>query len=410
MSIPIDPRLGIRFSAEVERPVPGFEDDPSSLIPVSTLGNVTSSVNDLMRATWDYAFAHTNDDRFYELRRLEALQVVTRRDVELVVVSIERGSLVLVLDWATIFALGQSVLVGVAPNAIWDLTKYSFQSLYRVINRTNEDKPQADSLTNDLLPNFVEIARSAYTALPSGVSVRTNLVYKEPQREISITIDRQAQRAILEANQVETELATRLVGSIVGLDFSENIVGVRWEHFPEQTSWCDIGGFDFNELSRFLPRDPREPPRRLGFDVEVGWRRGAVHTFPPDTIRIIRIVPEEDLLKPHYLGHPGLVRPLISDMEPRLTEEEAKFLKWFDWADKTWSDPNIAGVIGYLRKRRDILGREMSPEEIEHLIQDLLQRGILLRTRESRKRPPSHQIIRLNRSHPAAVRCIGATT
>jgi hypothetical protein len=124
-------RLRVSFAASMESRSASFEGDPSGIIPASTFGKVVSAIDDLMVATWDYAFTNTNDDRFIELRRLEAAEIVRRRDVELAIVGFQRGSLEIILDWAIIVGAAQSVLSGMVPNAMWDLTKYSFQSLSR---------------------------------------------------------------------------------------------------------------------------------------------------------------------------------------------------------------------------------------------------------------------------------------
>ena len=305
-------RLNISFTSQFEPRPNSYYGDSSSIIPASTLGRVVSSTNNLMLATWDYAITNTNDERFDDIRRLESKKEFSRQDIGLVIVAFGKGSLSVALDWAAVAgAAYTSVAAAMAPNALWDLTKYCFQSFLSLIRTDSEGKKQnpVDPLTNQLLPTFAEVARHAYSSFGNKSSVKTNLSYRDPDSEININIDQHSQPLVLEANPINTQFTTRLVGQIVAVDFAEGTIGIRLEQFPGQTIWTDIEGFNIHELNEFLPRFAGEEPKRIGFDAEVGWRRGAANILPPEIMRIIQIVPENELLNPNFSGHSGLSRP-----------------------------------------------------------------------------------------------------
>src|SRR5437868_4502388 len=138
---PVNPRLQITFSAQVEHVAPGLDKDPSSLIPSSIFGNVISLINELMRASWDYALRNREDGRFDQIRRMAALDILNRRDIEFVIIEIKPGSIEILLDWTTVvFGIGaaKTIIEGMVPNAAWDLTKYSFQAIRDFIFRNRE--------------------------------------------------------------------------------------------------------------------------------------------------------------------------------------------------------------------------------------------------------------------------------
>lgn len=286
------------------------------------------------------------------------------------------------------------------------LAKHSFQRLYSLSKGYRKPRFSADTLSNTLLPHFVEMARAAYDSPYQGVNVHTELKYKGPDEEISIVINRESQQLILSANQVETELFTRLVGSIVGINYSEKTIGVRWEQFPDEVIWCAVSGLNMEELIPYLPQNSEDLLRRLGFDTEIAWRAGAANVFPPDSIRIIRIIPETELLNPTYANKGLLSQAPIYEMQDNLNRNEIEFLQWFDWADRHWKEPNVSGILPYLL-RHGVAGKKYTRQQLEDIIERLLERGIILRTKEWQRRNPSHQALRLNRNHPIAIKYIG---
>jgi hypothetical protein len=381
---------------------------PLYVVPATHLGSVVRLTSELMRATWDYGLSHSTDDRFRAVRRLEATGVVARRDVELAVVSIREGSLEIVLEWLIAIVgpvLLQEVALGVGTNALWDLTKWNFRALRGLLRR--EEEVARDPMINELLAPYIELAQEAFTSVPERGHIETEFTYRGPDVELSFTIDRRAQEQILELGRVETESIMRLIGSIVGIDYSQEVVGIRFEHFPYETVWCDVGGLDLDRVSRYLPTGSATKPKRVGVDVEVAWRRGAARVFPPDSVRILRLVPEDQILNPSY-DRP-FERPPIYGMAEDLQREEVEFLKWFSWADDNWTDPNIAGTVNYLASHPHVLGRQLSQSEIENLVKRLIQRGMLHRVRGSRRRSPRYQALRLNRNHPIVIRYLGRT-
>jgi hypothetical protein len=402
------PYLSITFSAEMTERPEKFDGDPSSVIPASALGNVISLTNDLMQITWDYAWWNIDDDRFDELRKLEATGLIDRRDVELVVVSFNKGSVEAIFDWSFAFlgaaSFWQTLPSNIAVEASWDLAKYSFQSLWQLIRRKEAQSQQPNPLLNELLPFFEHYSNEAYRVLSRGISMRSEVRYKDNQSEFSILIDKGAQEIIFEANEVEIDYATRLIGAVVGIDYSEGSVDIRWEQFPEQTIWCDIGNLETYEVEKLLTLRPKDIPKRMGFDVEVGWRKGATKKFPPDSIRIIQIVPDVELKNLKYIDRKGYRSTPIHEINVELNEIELKFLKWLSWADDAWTSPNFSGIVGYLAKRNDVLGKRLERQEIENLVKYFVHLGILLRTRDSKRRNPAHQALRLNRNHHLVVK------
>ncbi|MCA9994207.1 MAG: hypothetical protein KDE56_00585 [Anaerolineales bacterium] len=402
-----NPRLSIRFQREF-RNVPDFP-NPTGLIPASTLGYVVAAVSELMRSTWDYATTNIRDERFNTVRKLEAQQIFQRREVELVIVDTRAGSLEIILDWlAPILASGviQPTVAGMLPNALWDLTKYSFWSIHHLITRRSDNQYQTgedgevDPLTNRILPEILEIARNGYREHEND-TIKTSFYYRDPDgREINFNIDRYTQGTLLETNLVETKIVTRLAGTIEGLNWRKRNITVRWEVFPDEEMVCDVDGMDLDELNRFMPHNIKQVPQRLGFDVELAWRRGVANVFPPDAIRIIGIMPADELLRPNSYRANGLSRPSIMEFRENLTNDEMKFLKWFTWADTNWDNPNIHGVVGYLTRNDDILGHSISRKEILEIIQSLVRYGIILKARAFTKRGVDSQVLRLNRNHP----------
>jgi hypothetical protein len=171
-------------------------------------------------------------------------------------------------------------------------------------------------MTRALLPIFAELVRVTHMPQQSGASVITTFTYRDQDnRELSYMVDQRAQQLVLEANQVETKLMTRILGSIIAIDYDERALKIRSDQFPEQPLWCDAGGLDFDELERFVSRDRYAPPKIIAIEAEVAWRRGAANQFPPEAIRIIAIFPEEDFMKLLPPARPGLIRQPIYEMD-----------------------------------------------------------------------------------------------
>ena len=313
-------RLSISFQREYFRNVPDVP-NPSGVIPAASMGYVLTAVSDLMRSTWDYANANKNDERFESIRKLG--QAIQRNEVELVIVETRPGSLEVFFDWLIPIVsnpLVQTAITGMAPNALWDLTKYSFWSIQRLIahRRENRENPPDDDdpLLNRILPDVIDLARKGYQEFENG-SVKTSFYYRDSEHEVSFTIDSKSQTALLETNQVETKIITRMAGSIEGINWRKKTITVRWEFFPDDETICDIDGMDLDELNRLIAPTMQKSPQRLGFDVELAWRKGAANVFPPDAIRIIGIMPASELLRPngHYsTSLQGLTRPSISEL------------------------------------------------------------------------------------------------
>ena len=414
-----DSRLSIRFQRESRATpdnstasVPSIS-NPYQSIPASTLGYVLAGVSELMRSTWDYAITNINDERFDYVRKLEAQEVIQRREIELVVVDTRTGSLEVILDWLVpIVATGifPGAIQGMIPNALWDLTKYSFWSIHELIVRRGHNSKSIyedndiDPITNKILPDILEIARNGYRESDNGI-IKTHFHYHGSDgKEIEFTIDKYSQGVLLETNLVDTKIVTRLAGTIEGINWRKRSIAVRWDLFPEEEMICDIDGMDFDELDHLVPSSFKQPPRRLGFDVELAWRRGVANVFPPDAIRVIGIFPEDQLLRPtDYRIVGGLSRPSITEFNEPLSDDELKFLQWFSWADTNWDNPNIHGVVGYLTRNHAILGHSCSRRELLEIIQSLVRHGIILKARGSTKRGFDSQVLRLNRNHPVVL-------
>jgi hypothetical protein len=396
--------LIIKFQREYFRNIPDIP-NPSGAIPVATLGYVLAAVSDLMRSTWDYANTG-KDERFESIRKIA--QSIQRNDIELVVLETRPGSLEISLDW--LMPLAKSAVVGMLSNALWDLTKYSFSSIQRLIAKQSdncESSPDDDDpLLNRILPDVLNLARNGYQEFANS-SVNTSFFYRDLEKEFSFTIDRKAQESLLKANQVETKIITRMAGSIEGINWRKKNITVRWELFPDDETICDIDGMDLDELNHLLTPSLQKSPQRLGFDVELAWRKGVANLFPPDAIRIIKIMPANELLlhSNYSSSYRGLKRPSISDFNHQieLSKEELRFLKWFAWADSKWDSPNIHGVVGYLTQREGVLGHSASKKEIQDMIQSLVKHGLILKTRVFTKRGAETQALRLNRNHPYLV-------
>ncbi|MBN2088588.1 hypothetical protein JW964_03200 [candidate division KSB1 bacterium] len=404
------PYLSIKFSAETKYKPEEFVGDPSSIIPASILGNVISLTNELMNATWDYAWWQLDDERFHEFRKLEATGLIDWRNTELVVVSFNNGSIEAFFDWS-VGLLGassfwQNLPSNIAVEALWDLAKYSFQSLWQLIKHKEAHQPSTPTfkLTNELLPLFEQFVREAYKSLNDDLEVKSKIKFKNCESELSIIIDKKAQKAIFEANEINIEFATRLIGTIVGVDYSDGTIGVRYEQFPDQTIWSDIGELDFYEIEKLLPIRPKELPKKTGFDVEVAWRKGAAKVFPPDSIRILKIVPETEIKNLYYINKKAFHRIPVHEIKVDLNDIEQKFLRWLFWVDENWTSPNLSGIASYLSRRADVLGKRYDRLEVEKLVKYFVNLGILLRTRDSKRRNPSYQSLRLNRNHPVVIK------
>lgn len=399
-----DTKLTIKFQREYYGNIPDIP-NPSGAIPASTIGYILAALGDLMRSTWDYA-NRSKDERFDSIRNIT--QSVQRNDIELVVLETRQGSLEISLDW--LIPITQTAVIGMLPNALWDLTKYSFWSIHSLITNGRDNRENSpdddDPLLNRILPDVVDIARHGYQELENG-SVTTSFYYKDAEREVSFTIDRHSQESLLETNYVETKIITRLAGSIEGINWRKKAVTVRWELFPDDETICDVDGFDLDELNHLLRPTMQGSPQRLGFDVELAWRKGVANVFPPDAIRIIEIMPASELVRPgHYSSSlRGLRRPSIGEISHRieLSKDELRFLKWFAWADSNWDNPNTQGVVGYLCKKGSVLEHSTSKKEIQVIIQSLIRHGLILKTRAFTKRGIETQALRLNRNHPFLV-------
>ncbi len=404
-------RLTVKFDNKVERSEYG-EFDISSVIPASMIGNVLVAMSKLMRSTWDYAFYNSNDERFVNLRRLEAEKVLQKKDIELVIVATRPGSLEVVLDWAALLygaGIVQNTLHGLLPNALWDLTKYSFVAIRQLLTQRSKNRHiepiNEDRLTNHILPAVLDIARNGYRENENGQTT-TRIFYKDPDgSEFEFFMDKQAQKYLLDANLVETKIATRLVGRIEGVNWRKKSIAIRWDLFPDLEMACDIDGLDIGQLINILPRELGQVSEPLGFDVELAWRCGVANVFPPDAIRIIGIIPHSKLLNPSYKPPHGLYRPGIIDLENiTFSESEMRFLNWFAWADSNWDSPNINGVVAYLARNTHIFNRSIDPAEVLKVIHRLVRDGIILQGNSITRHGNTTQIIRLNRNHPAIIK------
>lgn len=72
----------------------------------------------------------------------------------------------------------------------------------------------------------------------------------------------------------------------------------------------------------------------MGFDVELAWRKGGYKTFPPDGIRIYKIMPIEQARNHNSVVPKGLQRQPVTQIEKDLNEIEVNFLKWFAVIEK----------------------------------------------------------------------------
>jgi hypothetical protein len=301
-----------------------------------------------------------------------------------------------------------STLLGMIPNALWDLTKTSFEAVRNLISRRKENPDQiedgdSDRLISKILPAVIEIARNGYREKETS-KTKTTLSYYDPNgSELTFTVDQYTQPLLIESNFIETKLVTRLAGSIEGINWRKKTIVVRWDMFPDDDMTCDIDGFDLKEVSRFVPQNIGETVQKLGFDVELAWRHGVPNVFPPDSIRILGIVPTSELLNPHQARYPGLSRPSISEPGETLSPDEIKFLKWFAWADANWDCPQINGVARYLLRNARIFNRSISIQEINKIIRGLIKRGIILQARSFTKNGSNTQVLRLNRNHPQVI-------
>jgi len=372
---PIEPRLRLQFTTEVVNVAPGFDGNTSSLIPASTLGNMVSLTSELMRTTWDYALSHPDDERFSQIRRINALKILRRRDLEFVIVGIRSGSIEIILDWQmVVFGLGaaKTIVEGMLPNAAWDLTKYSFQAFRDLLFRNDNRPGIVDPMTRELLPIFAEIVRTTSNPSQSGISVSTKFTYRDrDEREITYTVDQRAQQAVLEANRIETRLATRILGSIVAVDYIDKTLKIQSDQFSEKPIWGDASGIDFDAIEPFVTRERNAPPKIVALDVEAAWRQGARSQFPPEAIRIIGIIPAHEAMRFLPTGKPGLISLPIDQVDTNLNQAEVSFLKWFDWADKNWSNIRVSGVVNYIQ-RKNILPGNPTKEEVEEMIYKLI--------------------------------------
>jgi hypothetical protein len=251
-------RLSIKFDSEY-RNTPDIP-NPSGAIPAATMGYVLAGTSDLMRSTWDYALSNKDDERFESVRKLG--QAIQRNEVELIIVETRPGSLEVRLDWLIPIVSNpfvQNAVTGMIPNALWDLTKYSFWSIQRLIaNRRENQETQPDEddpLLNRILPDVIELARNGYQEFENG-SVRTSFQYRDSEREIGFVIDYNSQEALLETNHVETKIITRLAGTIEGINWRKKTITVRWEVLPDDETTCDIEGMDLDELNRLIAPTP----------------------------------------------------------------------------------------------------------------------------------------------------------
>lgn len=407
MSVAGEHRFRIKLTSELKNKTSEFEENSTSIIPATVFANIISSTNEILQATWDYAWWYPSDERFKPLRELDAGGIIDRRNTELVIVNIKTGSIETFLDWSIAFygasVVFQQVPPNIIANALWDLTKYSFGAIKNMISGSKE-KNENDPLKNNILPYAESLVRHAYHEAENHASFYSDFYYKDSEHEFSFKVDKQAQSKILAENELDIDQASRLIGIVVGFDLSENIIGIRFELFPEQTFWCDIGGMDFDEIMRLVKRHPKEPPKRVGFDVELVWRKGAFKRLPPDSIRIIQIIPESDFKKHNFASIKELHRPPVYKIDDNLSVEEVKLLNWLFWMDKAWEMPTYSGIVGYLSKTSKIFDNKLNRAEIEILIKSFVQRGILLRARNYKKQDPHHQTLRLNRNHPAVLR------
>ena len=322
------------------------------------------------------------------------------------------GSLVTDLDWMVnvlVPVVTNPVTVSIATSALYDLIKYPLLKLKNLI-KPQEDSlppsPQSDPLLNVLLPQLADLTRVAYSATGRGV-VTTTIIYEDVEWNISATINQQTQQTVLEANQLHARFTTRLTGSIVGVNYLDRTVCVVYEQFPEQPMWCDIGGMETSSIMPYLPPQGSKSGPIVGFEVELMWRRGSFNIFPPESIRILQFVPANELLNPDYNNPNEQRRTPTMKMHDNLTPDESNFLRWFAWADRHWSDPNLDGMINYLVTKNDKVVPHLDRRELRRLILDLIERGILVWARNQSARGLTSQAIRLNCSHPAVVKNSG---
>lgn len=396
-----DPRLSIKFTSSVGERIEGLDADPSSLIPAFTIGGTVTTINRIALATWDYALSHPNDYRFAEIRELEALNLIQRKDVELVVVSVKPGSLEFLFEWSYVLmavGAGKFLIEGMIPNAGWDLVKYSFSSIRDLFRKKEQESLEPpDPLIKEILPLVNEMIHKAYNPSANGIPVTTKFTYRDKQHEISFEANHQTAQIVTEANQLETKNVHRIVGSIVAIDYLERTVKVISDEFADEVLWCDIGDLDINHLEEFVTRRNDSKPKDVVLIIEAAWRAGVTNSMPPEAARILSIYPEHERMNPSPPFQQGLLGKPIHSSNYQLSSDELTFLQWFEWADRKWTNPDIKRCINYLVRTKKLL---LSRNQVLTLIQGLITQGIILRTGQSSTRNLSSHIIRLNRAHP----------
>lgn len=283
-----DPRLTIKIQSKlIDSEQENKENELE--IPITTVANILITLNELVQATWDYAWWHLDDERFQEIRQIDAGGAIERENTKLVITDFKKSSIDLTIDWSTAI-IGTAAIIQQLPpnlisNALWDLIKYSFKEIYYIIKGKESNQCQNTPLKNDILPFCENLAIESYKEIEGRYSITTDFYYKDQDQEVSLKINRISQEAIIKENEIYIDQDTKLMGNIVGFDISENLIGVRFELFPEQTYWCDVVNFNFDEILRLVQRHPKEPIKRIGFEVELAWRKGAIK-------RLLQIVSE----------------------------------------------------------------------------------------------------------------------
>lgn len=378
--------------------------DDSGIIPAPVFGKTIETTNSIMHSVWDYALANPKDDRFESIREITYGHRIRSREIDFAVVGFKYGSLEIDLGLAIATAFGAgavgNTVINLISSALWDLTKYGLGGIYKIIrsNSENEEELIDDPMVNAVLPHYVELVRFAHQSLRDGTTINTHFRYYD----LEFVIDSAAQSRVIEANYLHTHVTTRLLGTLVGIDYSEQRIKIRFELFPDTPIWCDAQDLDIRQLNQFVLENNKSVASQLGFDSELFWRNGAAKVLPPDSIRIFRIVPPDEVKNPEFRGFPEFSRPSIGEQTRQmreLSESQIKFLQWFKWADENWDNPVMHGIVGYLRKRDDIIG-SMPKQDIEKMIRSLINRGIILLVQTQDKNEPT---LRLCRDHPSVI-------
>jgi hypothetical protein len=372
----LKPQLRVRFAVvdqlQGDSAVPVYGLDPLNSAVLSFL----AFIDEALDIAWPVLEVGSVDSSLAGVRRLSRESDIGRRDISPVIVSMQRGSLVINIGWAVIgasvAALGPDLLINLLASALWDLLRWIGEVIIQAIS--GRQKNQSGLPTDEMDKRVAWLAKEISPSLKKGQELHITIDLQEPGNGLSVAI-----LAVNPDNKVFLP-PTFVMGSIVRIDDANERVEIQLEGDRSDIVLRERQHLPIKDPQRFAPEEGRAPTR-LAFLVRSGIRC------------------DDD--------GPSLERQVCGALCPTsgstgLNEVEEKFVKWFYQVESALVRRHqahqiyggvvlVQGTVNYLMLRPHSFGRRFTRQQAIEFIDSLVNRGIL--TKDHRDKL---QYLRLN--------------